>query len=468
MAAHSEEDRLSAGNRNIVKPVANAARICIAWLTFVGLSWTVADAATRARAQSWLIVSDIHVDPTGRSNGRAGEDSNPALVASTIAQMRRVEARPPVIVVVGDLLAHHFDAARASSTIVGLAHQFDRAFPNAQFVFVLGNEDSDCGDYGAATGSAFLRTVARAWAPLVNRHNASPAFSRTFSRDGFYVTKLPLGRLRAIALDDVFWSPRYHSGCGGSSNPSLQMLKDLDGALPTGRNIPSWVIAHIPPGIDAYSTTQISHNLLEVPFLKPRAKDRFVSLVGDSARHVALLVTGHTHRFAFRVIGAGPSAVPVLLAPAISPIFRNAPSFLRVSVDIRGTIGAIDEWSLRDGTWRALGGLRSLRMHDLSGGSVLDLERRLARDGDLRKTYARLYAGGSRSEINASNWSTYRCVISTLTTSEFRNCTAEGGIGIVTDKGLRVTAVLAGCAAVFVALCFIAWRAVRRRRRGTI
>ncbi|MBD5655537.1 MAG: hypothetical protein IAI50_10230 [Candidatus Eremiobacteraeota bacterium] len=347
--------------------------------------------------------------------------------------------------------------------MVAVARQFDLAFPATQFVLVLGNEDSDCGDYAVATNSAFLRAVARAWSPLVNRNGAAPAFEKTFARDGYYLATLPLPRLRAVVLNDVYWSPRYRSACGGSANPSLQMLRDLDGALPVGGPGHAWVFAHIPPGIDAFSTAQISHGLLAVPLLKQRAKDRFVSLVADPSRHVTMVVTGHTHRFAFRAIGTGPSAIPILLAPAISPIFGNAPSFLSASVSAGGEVETLNEWSLLHGSWHVIGGLDSLQMHGLTGAGVIDLQHRLLRDAGVRSTYARLYGGGTPSEINPTNSRVYWCVMTALTTSAFRDCTAEGGIGIITNKGLRVTAALVLLLAFAVTGALVALRFVRRR-----
>ncbi|MBD5655599.1 MAG: hypothetical protein IAI50_10550, partial [Candidatus Eremiobacteraeota bacterium] len=109
-------------------------------------------AVTGTGVQRWLIVSDIHVDPLGKSaNPKTGHDSSPALVTSAIAQMRRIDPQPRVIVIAGDYLAHAFDQRRAIPTMVAVARQFNLAFPATQFVLVLGNEDSDCGDYAVAT-----------------------------------------------------------------------------------------------------------------------------------------------------------------------------------------------------------------------------------------------------------------------------------------------------------------------------
>jgi hypothetical protein len=122
----------------------------------------------------------------------------------------------------GDFVAHIFDPKQAVPTMRALAQEFNHAFPHAQFVLVLGNEDSSCGDYQVSPNSPFLRAVAQAWEPLVNRNGAAPGFAHTFPAYGSYVTRLPSPGLRAIVLDDVFWSPRYRNAWARRRSPRRQ------------------------------------------------------------------------------------------------------------------------------------------------------------------------------------------------------------------------------------------------------
>ena len=260
-----------------------------------------------------------------------------------LQRMRTVDPDPPVVVVGGDLLAHDMDRAHATATMVAIARDFNRIYPHAQFVLTLGNNDSNCGDYGLTPNSAFLREVARAWAPLVNRRDAAPHFLQTFTRDGFYTATLPLRNTRAVVVDDVFWSPRYHSGCGPANGASVAALKELDRALPPSQQR-SWLFVHIPPGIDAFSTTHLTHGLVVVPFLEPGPRFVLTTIAGDPRRHVALVVAAHTHKFAYRIINAsGADPVPLLLVPAISPVFANAPSFLTADVTPDGAVRNVEE-----------------------------------------------------------------------------------------------------------------------------
>jgi sphingomyelin phosphodiesterase acid-like 3 len=420
-----------------------------------------------APAAPWLFVSDVHLDPNARDARPAsfGADTNPALLRSALAAMRAVDPNPPVVVIGGDFLAHNIRPRDAARTEVLLAREFDRAFPQAQFVVTLGNEDSDCGDYRLAPRSAFLQTFARAWGPLVNRHGAAPDFAERFPRDGFYVARLPLPGLRAVVVDDVLWSPRFRP-CGGARDDGAHVLETLRATLrPGGKR--TWVLFHIPPGIDAFSTIRLAQGLVVVPLLEPGPRTRLVALLDDPARNVALVVTGHVHRFAFRLLGATTAApAPLLGIPAISPIYGNTPSFLTATVRTDGTIAAADEHALVAGRWRDLGGTRDLGLDDVTAPSLARLQERLARSARLRTMWSRLYDGDARPEITERTWRGYWCVTTALSATDYRACTDTGGIGIFTTRGIVVGSLvlLALIGAAAVAL-IRATRLARRRVR---
>jgi hypothetical protein len=418
-------------------------------------------------ADPWLFVNDVHLNPSAHSRYPVsfGQDTNPALLASALAEMRRIAPNPPVIVMAGDFLAHHLKAADAVPTMVALARRFNAVFPRAQFVIALGNDDSDCGDYAVAMNSTFLRAVANAWAPLVNRNGAAPNFIRTFSHDGFYTARLPTG-VRAVVVDDAFWSTFYHHVCGPTTDPTLRTLGELDRALPPSGVERRWLIMHIPPGIDAASTVHLTRHLAIVPFLQSDARERFLQLAADPARHVELVVTGHVHRFAFRVIPSSSAPVPLLVSPAISPIYGNNPSFLTADVARNGTIRNLEEHSRVSATWRDVGGSGTLGVSEFSGPALVALQRRLAGNPDLRQRYAGLYVGDSWPEINERNWRSYWCAADEFTATSFRDCLNEGGFSFLTWRGVAVVAAALGViVVVFGALVILVIFVVRRRRR---
>jgi sphingomyelin phosphodiesterase acid-like 3 len=430
-------------------------------------AWFVGRSAS-ALADPWLFVTDIHLEAAPEKATKPaflspfGEDTSPALFESAVRAMQRVDPHPPVVVVTGDLLAHDITERTALRTELRVARRLNRAFPQAQFVLALGNEDAPCADYSLAPDSRFLRDVGAAWEPMVNRRGAAPDFRRTFDHDGFYTAKLPVPGLRAIVVDNVFWSPRYRAKCGRAGNVVTKSLTELETALKQNHQN-AWVLFHIPPGIDTFSSALLARRLAIVPFLNPDLRDRFVAALGDPAHHVVLAVAGHTHKFAYRIVNASTSQpVPMLLVPAVSPIFRNAPSFLTANVDAGGVLHDVYVESFNHGAWANIGGMPSLGVDAFTGSQLVALQGRLANDPKLRATFERLYEGDAPPEINDRNWSIYWCAATAFATAPFRACTQSGGVGPITRRGVKVLLI----PAVVVALLaggIVFWR--RRRRR---
>jgi hypothetical protein len=422
-----------------------------------------------ADAAPWLFVSDVHLNPlsTSADPSPLGEDTNEALLRSALAEMKRVDPAPPVVVIPGDFLGHHFVGRYAKATMAHLAQSFGRTFPDAQFVLALGNEDSACGDYVLAPDAPFLRDTAAAWEPLVNRHGEAPDFLKTFPHDGFYTAKLPVPGLRAVVLDDVFWSPLFRAACGSTGiDGAAQEVSELDRALPRGNRDKAWVLLHIPPGVDAYSTVHVVHHLAIVPFLDSVPRNRLLAILGDEQRHVALAIAGHTHKFAFRLVDADDSSpVPVLLVPGLSPILRNAPMFLTVDVGTDGTPRGIEVHAFADGVWRDLGGSKDLGLREFSGPALAQLRRRLESDPELRSVFTRLYDGGAPSEITTGNWRGYWCAIGSMSGTDYRLCEGQRGYGFLTQRGLFVGALIALAVLLAVAFgaTFLVRSALRRR-----
>ncbi len=419
-----------------------------------------------AGAAPWLFVSDIHLDPASHDSVPVamGDDTNGALLDSALREMRAVDPGAPVVFITGDFFAHHFRYASSRATMGRIAGAFRAAFPHAQFVIALGNEDSACGDYRLAPNAAFLRDTAADWSALVDPHGEAPGFVRTFSRNGSYVTHLP-GGITAFVADNVFWSPWYRAGCTNGGAPD-GTFEDLARAFPPDGGGRRWVIAHIPPGIDAFSSVWVAHRLATVPFLRAPAQARLLGMLSDPRRGIALLLDAHTHKFAYRIAGAsGPHPVPVLLIPSISPYFGNAPSFLTVGVGADGTIRDARVHAYDGHGWRELGGLDSLGLHAFTATELSALQARLHDDPALRAVFANLYGGGVQPpEIDERDWRAYWCAATALQPAEYRRCAGSGGVGLLTLRGLFVVAAgLAVCAAIVVAALLL----FRRRGAGS-
>ena len=298
--------------------------------------------------QKWLVASDLHVDPFDRNPMPSDYDfdTNWPLFYSALAAMHRTEPNPSVVILTGDFLAHHwFRKVRASGrnstafsaakdTMAQIARSFAKTFPHSQFVIVLGNNDDPCGDYRSAPGTPYIAALAKIWEPLVNRRGAAPGFLRDFSHNGSYTARLPGTRLRAIALDDVPWSIVYRS-CGRAKEdlPSEQQAWFARTLAATPNGTRNAVFLHIPPGVDANSTL-LTHRFLVVPFMQPGQQARFLAQAGANAGKIAFEIGGHLHQNDFRLM----AGVPLLIAPSISPIYKNSPAFLDLRVANEGTL----------------------------------------------------------------------------------------------------------------------------------
>ncbi len=300
-----------------------------------------------AASQRWILAADIHLNPFNPSSfpPPPGIDSNEVLLDEAIAQMRKAEPNPTLVILAGDFLAHSFETrsknagalpdAAARQTMSGIAARFARAFPRAHFLIMVGNNDDPCGDYQVSAASPYLQALAHIWAPLVNRDGAAPDFETSFAHGAYYTASLPGMPLRAIVLNSVYWSFRYVNSCGAAAQtPGADEFTWLQNVLqhPLASKA-NFVALHIPPGPDAYSTA-IVHGLGIVPFLDGKDDRDLRSLLADPSSNVAWVLAAHTHRTEFRLLGN----VPLLIVPSISPVYRNDPAFFVADVGPNGVL----------------------------------------------------------------------------------------------------------------------------------
>jgi hypothetical protein len=420
--------------------------------------------ATSARAATppapWVAVSDIHLAPNDRDPNPSpyGSDTDPVLFRSLLAELHLRDPDPPVVIIAGDFLAHEFNRRNAAGTMAHIAARFNALYPHAQFLITLGNNDSPCGDYAAPIGGPFLAATAKAWAPLVDRRGAAPNFAKTFAHDGSYVATLPIPGLRAVAINDVSFSLRTNDSCAAGINPRSNSLGDLTRSLhqaPPGSH--TWLLLHIPPGIDAYSTSYLAHRLAVIPFMRPNVRAALDAAIADPYNDISLVVAGHTHKFAYR-ISSGAHPVPMLLVPSVSPIFSNAPSFLELGVGPRGTIGTVREISYRSGAWQPLGDLAALGVRAFDAPQLLALQARLAQSRSDREQFARLYSGGAPPEITESNWRTYWCSATAFSASAFQRCDDQHGLSILLPRALELAALAVAIVLLAGGILFVAFR----------
>jgi len=322
-------------------------------------------------ARSWLLVSDIHFNPfddpnlvsrlvadpavswhlilskSSRPPSPYFSDTNFALLESALSAMQANVRNPPVVVIAGDFLGHNFPAQFAKfepsappslytgfvdKTIKFLALEFNAAYPQAQFVITLGNNDGYCGDYMSTPDSPFLAHMATAWLPLVNRNATAPNFVHDFSTGGYYTSSLPAqAAVPAVVTNSVFWSASYQDSCGmPSSDPGSTELDWLASTLSSEGPARPLLLTHIPPGIDEYASIK---NNAATPLYKEAYTQRFLGILAQNGVDPRAFILGHIHHATFELTPTGGGQLPAFVVPSISPNQGNNPAFMTALID---------------------------------------------------------------------------------------------------------------------------------------
>ena len=334
-----------------------------------------------ASAGQFLMLSDLHFDPMAEpsrvdqltaaepedwqailessgetSLGLYWADTNWMLLRSALHQAAETLPHPSFVLFTGDFVAHNFrrafDAAATEHsdaayrvfvrrTMLFLAQQLERAFPNTPILPTLGNNDDVCGDYLLQPGGPFLADTL----PIVQRlvgSNRGLRFDQDWTSYGNY--GVTIQGIRVLSVNTVFFSPRHRNACGspGDADPASTTLAWLQGELTAARQAHThiWMIYHLPPGIDGFATLQrgaCPDGI--IPMCKETYAEPVFALLRRYDDTVAASLAGHTHMDDFRLIGdAGGFYAFTLITPALSPIFGQNPAFRTVMYDSAGGI----------------------------------------------------------------------------------------------------------------------------------
>lgn len=136
---------------------------------------------------------------------------------------------------------------------------------------------------------------------------------------------------------------RRYAACGGNADsaPAAAQIewlkKQLDDARQRHEKV--WVMAHIPPGVDAYSTATKGKDLCKgnapTMFLSSEALPEAMAGYGDV---IKLAIFAHTHMDELRLLepekaAAAEKGIPVKMVASISPVDGNNPSFTVARVE---------------------------------------------------------------------------------------------------------------------------------------
>lgn len=295
-----------------------------------------------------------------RQCGAKGIDTSPALLNSALAAMKNRQPDSKFMLVSGDLVVHDFPCryralmpdsssfdyqAFVLKTISYVAQRLRSTFPGMPVYVALGNNDSGCQDYRVDPDSEFLVKAGEILSAGL-QVSAQDSMKSAFSAVGNYSVPMarPMRNTRLIVLNDTFLSTKYLT-CGGkhdSKGPEGEIAwfkKQLADARRQGQRV--WVMGHIPPGIDPFSTVTKLKNVCKgedpVMFL---GSNEIPDLMVEYADIIKLGIFAHTHMDEMRLLRkqgdenmAGAAEVAIKIIPSISPIHGNNPSFTIATVD---------------------------------------------------------------------------------------------------------------------------------------
>mmetsp|Transcript_104612 Transcript_104612/g.326258 ORF Transcript_104612/g.326258 Transcript_104612/m.326258 type:complete len:578 (+) Transcript_104612:82-1815(+) len=392
----------------------------------------------------WL--TDVHADPyygngsavcalpsgglpkSGTPPGGAmGCDPPRALWESAVAAAARFGQGAEFALMTGDHVRHHTQAmpdprADVLSVIEGVARGLKGGFPwlgPGGFVMASqGNSDSPR-DYelnGTTGGQSnpWLADMATVW----RREGVMTQPDGTeFSSGGFFETEV--GGLRILTIDTVIYSVHHLPKSPEPKDPFGQfawLRSRLQKAVQDGRRV--WLAGHIPPGQETFSFT---------PLWKPQYVQAYLDVVQDPVlgNVIAAQLFGHVHADEFRVLPRAPAqAGPVLLAGALSPIYRSNPSFRLVEYDgASGRLLNVRVFWARLPAGSGSGGLQWQPGYDLTGTYPLLRRAAESSEGLTNRAFSQFLASLLRSwAIGGQEWGTYASWYKTQVVSDLVCC----------------------------------------------
>lgn len=285
-----------------------------------------------------------------------GADTNYPLLALALSSIKQNLGASPLIIYTGDILGHDFpktffelyygnlgvpvpdDAAIeadvaaiaamknfADKTVAFFMDQVRSSVGNIPVMFAVGNSDSYL---GALPESSFLSNTAELYyTKFLNGAADHQAFLTTFTTGGYYSVDLPGTNLMVIGLNTVMFN--YDFGDIEKSAVDAELTwfdSQLAQAKAAGKKV--WLLMHIPPGADKYSTSQNvddnGHITTATMMWNQDYQTSFLQILSKYPGLITQMLTAHTHMDEYRIVSPGILADTT---PSIAPYFGNNPAF---------------------------------------------------------------------------------------------------------------------------------------------
>jgi sphingomyelin phosphodiesterase acid-like 3 len=395
-----------------------------------------------------------------------GVDTPYTLLRSSLQDMRSRQPDAKFMTVSGDLIAHAFSCrytallpgstqgdyqAFVLKTLSFVMGELRASFPRMPVYVALGNNDTACGDYQLDPGSDFLAQTGRIVAKGLPPSQRKQALE-VFAKGGYYSLPMaaPMRDTRLIVVNDIFLSPKY-STCAGKPDPAAATAEMtwLQEQLAQARRLgqKAWVMGHIPPGIDPYSTAAEFKNICgsQMPE-KFLSSDKLADLLIEYAGVVQLGIFAHSHMDEMRLLEPPGSALPssfehgvaIKVVPSVSPVDGNNPSFIIARVNPSSAV-LQDYEVIAASNQTGIAAVWS-REYDYAGTyheaqfSSSTVKKLIAGFGHDRATttetsqaYIRNYYVGDRSSELKPFWPLYVCALANYTAKSFAACACPAG-----------------------------------------
>ncbi len=418
-----------------------------------------------------LLLSDIHFDPfvdgaakelekTPISGWRAVlekqkqgdfpaymKDTNYRLLLSAIDEISQMSADINSAIIGGDLLCHNFETkyrlsglaagacpSFAIKTIEFIADMIKQALPGKPIYFVMGNNDSDNGDYNIVPGGPMLKNLA----DYFDTVKADRQAAADFYKGGYYELLFPgVENNELIVLNDVFWHKNYRQAKKANNNPGEIEMKWLASKLASDeKNGKKAIIAmHIPPGIDTFLAAKDKNCKGDDGFLAPEYNKKFFKILKAHIKALKNMFAGHSHFDDFRVFS--PSGRPALLTciiPSISPVHGNNPAFelalIKNDGDIKDTaVYYLSGFGAKDAQTRAKWALEytfcdAYRYFDYTPESLFSLTVSMTVDADKLDKYLLYYTVSNPTlySLIKEKSRVYECALTSRDFQDFYAC----------------------------------------------
>jgi sphingomyelin phosphodiesterase acid-like 3 len=401
-----------------------------------------------------------------QSCGARGVDTPYALLESSLQAMRAQQPNARFVTVSGDLIAHAFSCRYTTlfagstqsdyqdfvlKTLSFVMRELRAAFPSIPIYASLGNNDTACGDYRLDPESDFLVKTGRIVAEGLPSPQKQQAL-RVFAKGGYYSIKMeaPMHNTRLIVINDIFLSPKYSTCAGkvdsvGAAAEIEWLQEQLGDARRLGQRV--WVMGHIPPGVDPYSTVAKIKNVCgnETPemFL---SSDKLADLLIEYADVIRLGIFAHSHMDEMRLLertdrgahGSFEHSVAIKVVPSISPVDGNNPSFIVAQVNRSSAvllnyqlIAASNQTGIAAAWTREYDYDQTYNETQFSPSTVKELITEFVNDRGAKtkdsQNYIRYYFVGDRSSELKPFWPQYVCALANHTAKTFSACECSAG-----------------------------------------